>query len=66
MPSIWAERAGISLYDAQHPKGAIDKVPIPKDIIKDVTECMIRFKSVCNEYGVPDANVQVVATEATR
>ena len=66
MPSIFAERAGISLYDAQHPKESKDKVPIPEDTIVDVLQCMVRFKNVCKEYGVPDENIEVVATEATR
>lgn len=66
MPSIFAERAGISLYDAQHPKESKDKVPIPEETIVDVLQCMIRFKNVCNEYGVPEENIEVVATEATR
>jgi len=66
MPSIFGERAGISLYDAQHPKDSKDKVPIPEETIVDVLQCMVRFKNVCKEYGVPDENIEVVATEATR
>jgi len=66
MPPIWAERAGISLYDAQNPKDRKDKVAIPEETIEDVVACMVRFKNVCKEYGVPDGNIQVVATEATR
>jgi hypothetical protein len=66
MPSVFAERAAISLYDAQHPKESNEKVPIPENTIKDVLECMVRFKDICKEYGVPDENVQIVATEATR
>ena len=66
LPSIFAERAAISLYDAQNPKVSKDKIPIPESIINDVVQCMIRFKNVCKEYGVPDRNIQVVATEATR
>jgi retrograde regulation protein 2 len=66
MPSIFAERAGISLYDAQHPKESKDKIPIPEDTIVDVLQCMVRFKNVCKEYGVSDENIEVVATEATR
>ena len=66
MPSIFAERAAISLYDAQNPKDAQSKIPIPEETIAEVVECMVRFKSVCKEYEVPDGNIQVVATEATR
>jgi len=66
MPSIFAERAGISLYDAQHPKEASDRIPIPEHTVRDVVACIVRFKKVCKEFGVPDENVQIVATEATR
>ena len=66
MPSIFAERAAISLYDVQNPKKAKSKIPIPEETIKDVVQCMVRFKNVCKEYEVPDGNIQVVATEATR
>jgi len=66
MPTIFAERAAISLYDAQNPHGAKDRIPIPEATIKDVVECMVRFNNVCKEFGVPEGNVQVVATEATR
>ena len=66
MPSIFAERAAISLYDAQNPRLSKVRIPIPEDTIVEVVECMLRFKDVCKEYGVPDDNIQVVATEATR
>jgi retrograde regulation protein 2 len=66
MPSIFAERAAISLYDAQNPRESKDKIPIPEDTITQVVDCMIRFKYVCSEFGVPDENIQIVATEATR
>jgi len=66
MPPIFAERAGISLYDVQNPKESKSKVPIPEDAIVEIVQCMVRFKNVCKEYGVPDGNIQVVATEATR
>jgi retrograde regulation protein 2 len=60
------ERAAISLYDAQNSKGSKCKIPIPEDVICEVESCMMRFKHICKDYGVPDANVQIVATEATR
>jgi retrograde regulation protein 2 len=66
MPSIFMERAAISLYDAQNPRDSKDRIAIPEDTIVEVVQCMLRFKSVCKEYGVPDGNIQVVATEATR
>ena len=66
MPSIFAERAAISLYDAQHPRHSKDKIAIPEETIAEVVQCMQRFKNICKEYGVPDENIHVVATEATR
>jgi len=66
MPTIFAERAAISLYDAQNPKDSKERIAIPEATIKDVVECMVRFKGICNDFGVPDENVQLVATEATR
>ena len=66
MPSIFAERAAISLYDVQNPRQSKEKIPIPEETIVEVVECMVRFKNICKEFGVPDGNIQVVATEATR
>lgn len=66
MPTIFAERAAISLYDIQNPKESKDKIAVPESTIKDVVDCMTRFKDVCKEIDVPDENIQVVATEATR
>jgi|HubBroStandDraft_6_1064221.scaffolds.fasta_scaffold1665653_1 retrograde regulation protein 2 len=66
MSTIFAERAGISLYDVQNPKDSHSKIPIPEETIVDVVKCMMRFKEVCEFYHVPDENIQIVATEATR
>lgn len=66
MPTIFFERAGISLYDVQNPKESKDKIPIPEDAIVEIVQCMVRFKNICKEYEVPEGNIQVVATEATR
>ena len=66
MPTIFAERAAISLYDVQNPKDASGRIAIPENTIKDVLDCMIRFKGVCEDFGVPEENIVVVATEATR
>ena len=64
MPTIYQDRAGISLYDAQYSTGA--KVPIPFTVIQEVLAALIRFKSTCLDFGVHDSNIRVVATEATR
>jgi retrograde regulation protein 2 len=66
MPTVFAERAGISLYDVQHPKNTCDKIAIPESTIQDVLKCMLRFKDICHTYEVSDENVVIVATEATR
>lgn len=64
MPTIYQDRAGISLYDAQYSTGK--KAPIPFTIIQEVLAALIRFKSTCLDFGVHDNNIRVVATEATR
>jgi len=35
-------------------------------VIESIVTCVQRFKSVCQDFGVPDDAVRVVATEATR
>lgn len=64
MPTLFQDRAGISLYDAQYGSGT--KGPVPKEIIEHVLSALLRFKTVCEDFGVPDTNIRVLATEATR
>ena len=64
MPTLYQDRVGISLYDAQWRTG--QKAPIPDSVTKDVVQALLRFKSTCHDFGVPDENVRIVATEATR
>ena len=64
MPTIYQDRSGISLYDAQYSTGK--KAPIPFTVIQEVLAALIRFKSSCHDFGVLDSNIRVVATEATR
>lgn len=64
MPTLYQDRVGISLYDAQWRTG--QKAPIPDSITKDVVKALLRFKSTCHDFGVPDSSVRIVATEATR
>ncbi|KAK5165028.1 hypothetical protein LTR04_001489 [Oleoguttula sp. CCFEE 6159] len=64
MPTIYQDRAGISLYDAQYSTG--QKGPIPDQIIQEVLAALLRFKTVCQDYRVRQGNIQIVATEATR
>ena len=64
MQTIYQDRSGISLYDAQYSTGI--KAPIPTTVIQEVLAALIRFKSTCRDFGVLDSNIRVVATEATR
>lgn len=64
MPTIFQDRAAISLYDAQF-TGTV-KSPISDAVISQILVSMRRFAIVCADYGVPAANIRVVATEATR
>ncbi|KAL8916119.1 MAG: hypothetical protein Q9172_006445 [Xanthocarpia lactea] len=64
MPTIYQDRCGISLYDAQYQNGK--KVPIAQSIIDDVLKTLLRFKRTCEDYRVPQENIRIVATEATR
>jgi retrograde regulation protein 2 len=64
MPTLYQDRAGISLYDAQWSTG--EKAPIPDPVIKSVLSTFRRFKSTCRDFGVHDSNVRIIATEATR
>ncbi|KKK25903.1 hypothetical protein ARAM_003155 [Aspergillus rambellii] len=74
LPTVYQDRAGISLYDAQfsssetggsnadqRPRG-----PIPAEIVEQVVQRLVRFQSVCDDFRVPRANAYVLATEATR
>ncbi|KAF2012082.1 Ppx-GppA-domain-containing protein [Aaosphaeria arxii CBS 175.79] len=61
LPTVYLDRAGISLYDAQRADGRI-----PSTTTQQVVKALLRFKSTCRDFGVPDANVRIVATEATR
>ncbi|KAF2102089.1 Ppx-GppA-domain-containing protein [Rhizodiscina lignyota] len=67
MPTVYLDRAGISLYDAQY--SATDphtRVAIPDVIINRVIASLVRFKRTCVDFGVPEKQVRFIATEATR
>jgi retrograde regulation protein 2 len=64
LPTVFQDRAGISLYDAQYQSG--DKGPIPQDVINSVLAALARFKVACADFGVPDDKIRILATEATR
>jgi retrograde regulation protein 2 len=64
LPTVYLDRAAISLYDAQYENG--NPIPIPEATIKQVIKSLLRFKSTCKDFSVPDEQVRIVATEATR
>ncbi|KAE8163210.1 major facilitator superfamily domain-containing protein [Aspergillus tamarii] len=64
MPTVYQDRAGISLYDAQFSGGS--RGPIPQNIIDQVVDRLVRFQITCDDFGVPAQNIYVLATEATR
>lgn len=66
MPCVFKDRVGISLFDVQYSANSIEKNPIPKPTIDEVCAAMKRFKLICEDFGVPEAGVRIVATEATR
>ncbi|KAG7877920.1 hypothetical protein KL935_000950 [Ogataea polymorpha] len=68
MPCVFKDRLGISLFDVQLPDSANSRLkrPIPDDAITEIIRAMRRFKWICEDFGVPENGVKVVATEATR
>lgn len=67
MPTLFQDRVGISLYDAQFPAAADGRrAPIPPTVIDEVVTRLLRFKTTCVDFDVPSQNIHVLATEATR
>jgi retrograde regulation protein 2 len=64
LPTVYQDREGISLYDAQYATGV--KGPIPQDTIDAVLTSLSKFQVACADFGVPATNIRVLATEATR
>lgn len=64
LPTIYQDRVGISLYDAQYSSGVQE--PIPDSTIKDVCKALLHFKATCADFEVPTKHIRVVSTEATR
>ncbi|KIV81809.1 hypothetical protein PV11_03963 [Exophiala sideris] len=64
LPTVYQEREGISLFDAQYSTGV--KGPIPQETIDDVVSSLMRFRTACADFEVPHTNIRVLATEATR
>jgi retrograde regulation protein 2 len=65
LPTVYLSRAAISLYDAQYTPSNT-QIPIPQSTIKSVINALLRFKSTCIDFEVPENQIKVVATEATR
>ncbi|EEP76211.1 conserved hypothetical protein [Uncinocarpus reesii 1704] len=66
LPTVFQDRAAISLYDAQFKLGSNVREPIPPSVVDDVVRRLTRFKQTCEDFGVPEGNITVLATEATR
>ncbi|KAF2687960.1 Rft-1-domain-containing protein [Lentithecium fluviatile CBS 122367] len=66
LPTLYLSRAAISLYDAQYTPQSSIPLPIPQPTIKSVVNSLLRFKSTCLDFGVPESQIKIVATEATR
>ncbi|KAL5115425.1 retrograde regulation protein 2 [Pleosporales sp. CAS-2024a] len=64
LPTVYLDRAAISLYDAQYEGGTLQ--PIPSSTTRQVIKSLLRFKSTCEDFGVPAEQIRIVATEATR
>ncbi|KAI9036535.1 putative transcription regulator (RTG2) [Aspergillus affinis] len=65
LPTVYAHRVNISLYEAQFDDRG-DRIPIPQSVIQAVIGAILRFQIVCLEMGVPARNTRIMATEATR
>ncbi|KAK1146421.1 retrograde regulation protein 2 [Aspergillus melleus] len=65
MPTVFQDRAAISLYDAQF-SGSDVRVPIPQDTMIQVVDQLVHFQATCEDFGVLADNIHVLATEATR
>lgn len=41
-------------------------MPIPQVVIEDIISALHQFKETCQDFGVLDDRIRIVATEATR
>ncbi|SMY25095.1 unnamed protein product [Zymoseptoria tritici ST99CH_1A5] len=65
MPTLYQHRVGISLYDAQYSADG-RRIPIDEKTMAAVVSSYKQFKRTCEDFGVPQNNITVLATEATR
>lgn len=65
LPTVHVHRSAISLYDAQFDEKG-KRIPIPQSVTRAVVASFARFKVICTDFGVPDNQIRIIATEATR
>jgi retrograde regulation protein 2 len=66
MPTVFQDRAAISLFDAQYDGDNPEKQPIPAKVVQELIFCLLRFKTICYDFGVLNGNIRLIATEAMR
>ncbi|KAJ5422819.1 Ppx/GppA phosphatase [Penicillium cf. griseofulvum] len=66
IPTVHFHRVNISLYEAQVDPDSGKRIPIPQRVIDQIVSAIVRFQIVCVDIGVPDQNIRIIATEATR
>ena len=66
LPTVYLYRVGISLYDAQFDPETGARIPIPPSVIRSIIDSLLRFKTVCANFGVHNNHIRILATEATR
>ncbi|KAJ5382107.1 Ppx/GppA phosphatase [Penicillium concentricum] len=66
IPTVHFHRVNVSLYEAQVDPDSGKRIPIPQHVIDRIVSAIVRFQLVCVEIGVPDQNIRIIATEATR
>lgn len=64
MPTLYQHRVGVSLYDAQYQGN--QRVPIDDKTISAVITAFKQFRRTCQDFGVHEQHITVLATEATR
>lgn len=52
LPTIYMYRLGISLYDAQFEPETEKQISIPDEVIADIIASILRFRAVCEDFGV--------------
>ena len=66
LPTVYMYRVDISLYSEQFDPVTGEKIAIPQAVIEAVIGALLRFKIICNDLGVHNDRIRILATEATR